>query len=800
MAGSARERRTIMARAGPLAGGLAHMPKVTRLAALGVLLLLLPTMAPVCEETEPNNTLGQANQLRLYEYGQGDISPLADADFWVLENVAPGNLVFAYVDTHASSTSRDSTLQVFAHDGALIQTDYDDGPDLSSAIAGAVAPQAGNVFYRIRGATDALQVTPYNLYQAILSPAAIGYESEDNDSHVAANVITRPIMSGDTVNGDFDLDYFKFTAPAGATIVAIVDDDPDRDGILTDTTLFIVDTDGGSLAHGDDSGLGNANAAGAATVGTAGTYSIAILHGGEPPALDSDYNFVVLVNGVAYSDADSDGVPDTDDNCPLLSNAGQVDIDSDGFGDVCDGCPASIIKQAPGVCGCSQPDVDINGDGTIDCSLADPARSLLSGVGLLLVPDAANHRIMAFNPRSGNLVDPAFVPADPVNLPAPFAAILGPDHNSILVSDSTANVVQRYDLDGHFLGTFAPAGGAAPATMTNPAGLALRPNGHLIVCVRGGANGEAVAEFDAAGHFVGNFIANGGGGLEDPVDVHIRTDGRVLVSGRASGVVHQYDSVGAHLGYLDPTTAGIDAPVQIIETADSHLLIADGLSSVSHAERGVLEYLPGGTRVARLSPPSVAGFQGIYELGNGNLLITTTGRVGIGAMMSGGVYEMDRAGRIVGTKLSGVADLGLIEYAVQDADSDGVSDSFDGCPNDANKIAPGQCGCGVADTDGDGDGALDCLDGCPADHNKTLPGRCGCGAAETDTDGDGVPDCADNCPNSPNADQADANGDGLGDACAPPPAGSSSACGCSPGLPFAVPLTLLGFGWMKRRR
>ncbi|HVP09774.1 MAG TPA: thrombospondin type 3 repeat-containing protein [Phycisphaerae bacterium] len=749
------------------ADGPAQAPKATTLAALGVLLLFLPTMAPVCEETEPNNTVGQANQIRLYESGQGDISPLADTDFWVLENVAPGNLVYAYVDTQASSASRDSTLQVFAHDGTLIQTDYDDGPDLSSAVAGAVVPQAGNVFYRIRGAMDAVQITPYSLYQAVLSPAAIGHESEDNDSFLAANVITRPIMSGNTVNGDFDLDYFKFTAPAGATIAAIVDEDPDRDGILTDTTLFIVDTDGGALAHGDDSGLGNANAAGAVTVGATGTYFVAIMHGGEPPALDSDYNIVVLVNGVAYSDTDSDGVPDTDDNCPMMSNPGQTDSDGDGFGDACDGCPASIIKQALGVCGCSQPDVDINGDGTIDCSLADPARSLLSGVGLLLVPDASNHRVMAFDPRSGNLVDPAFVPADPVNLPAPFAAILGPDQNSILVSDSTANVVQRYDLDGHFLGAFAPAGGANPAIMTQPAGLAMRPNGHLVVCVRGGANAEAVAKFDTAGHFVGNFIANGRGGLEDPLDVHLRADGRVLVSGQASGVVHQYDSVGAHLGYLDPTTAGIDAPAQIVETADSHLLIADGLSSVTHAERGILEYLSGGTRVARLSPASVAGFRGICELGNGNLLITTTCRVGTGTMMSGGVYEMDRAGRIVDTKLSGVADLGLIEHAVQDADGDGVSDSFDGCPNDANKTAPGLCGCGVADTD---------------------------------TDGDGVPDCTDNCPGSPNADQADSNSDGIGDACPPPPAGSSGSCGCSPGMPFAVPLTLLGFGWMKRRR
>jgi len=37
--------------------------------------------------------------------------------------------------------------------------------------------------------------------------------------------------------------------------------------------------------------------------------------------------------------------------------------------------------------------------------------------------------------------------------------------------------------------------------------------------------------------------------------------------------------------------------------------------------------------------------------------------------------------------------------------------------------------------------------------------------AQTDIDGDGIPDSSDNCPNDSNADQADANNDGVGDVC-----------------------------------
>ncbi|MFZ9914865.1 MAG: proprotein convertase P-domain-containing protein, partial [Phycisphaerales bacterium] len=82
-----------------------------------------------------------------------------------------------------------------------------------------------------------------------------------------------------------------------------------------------------------------------------------------------------------------------------------------------------------------------------------------------------------------------------------------------------------------------------------------------------------------------------------------------------------------------------------------------------------------------------------------------------------------------------------------DSDGDGVFDGNDGCPSDANKTAPGQCGCGVADTDTDGDGVANCVDQCPNDSGKSEPGQCGCGVPDTDSDGDGTANCVDLCPN-----------------------------------------------------
>lgn len=89
----------------------------------------------------------------------------------------------------------------------------------------------------------------------------------------------------------------------------------------------------------------------------------------------------------------------------------------------------------------------------------------------------------------------------------------------------------------------------------------------------------------------------------------------------------------------------------------------------------------------------------------------------------------------------------VVNAGQQNSDLDGAGDACDGCVNDPNKIVPGACGCGVADTDSDGDGTPDCNDACPNDPAKTAAGTCGCGVADVDSDTDGSADCIDGCPN-----------------------------------------------------
>ena len=255
--------------------------------------------------------------------------------------------------------------------------------------------------------------------------------------------------------------------------------------------------------------------------------------------------------------------------------------------------------------------------------------------GLLLIPDSGSDRVMAFYPDTGNLYDADFIPSDPTNLSTPIAAALHPDGHSILVSDQIKDGLIEYDLNGNFLGWFAPAGGPNTAILDNVRGWGVKADGNILVTSASGTNADAIAEFDASGNYLGNFIAIGAGGMDSPFCVLYRThESDYLVSTSSSNAIHRYDATGT---YLNDLVSGMHFPEQIAEAASGNILVA-GFSTPS----GCYEYTNAGVYVGYYDV--VSGLRGVYELSNGNILVTN----------GSGVYEINRSNQLVSTKISDV--------------------------------------------------------------------------------------------------------------------------------------------------
>ena len=93
-----------------------------------------------------------------------------------------------------------------------------------------------------------------------------------------------------------------------------------------------------------------------------------------------------------------------------------------------------------------------------------------------------------------------------------------------------------------------------------------------------------------------------------------------------------------------------------------------------------------------------------------------------------------------------------------DKDGDGIWDAEDNCPDMFNPSRPSD----MQQADADGDGLGDICDPYPmcADNKETCPM-----IVKTDYDADGVENARDNCPRGTNPDQKDTDGDGHGDVC-----------------------------------
>lgn len=234
-------------------------------------------------------------------------------------------------------------------------------------------------------------------------------------------------------------------------------------------------------------------------------------------------------------------------------------------------------------------------------------------VSFLLFSESTNDKVWSISSTTGDIINPDYIPTDPVNLNTPTQARLSPG-GKITISDQNSDGVFAYDTLGVTSGIFAPAGGVNLNILDNVRGHNYRENGNLVVTVAGSANSNSIAEFDELGNYLGQFIAAGSGGLNSPWDILFRTTD-ILVSASSSDAIHRYDLTGVYLDsfYQAGTTSYF--PEQMDELSNSNIAVADfGVGG------GVKIYSNTGTPLTTLGV--VTANRGVYGLPNGNFLTT----------------------------------------------------------------------------------------------------------------------------------------------------------------------------------
>lgn len=671
-------------------------------------------------EREPNDEAATASMLRVGESGRGNGTDTGHVDFWHVPHVRAGELIFAWVDTQLSPVVNDvnpaSRLFVIGADGATLGFNDDDGPKRGSVIAGTAAQVAGDVFLRVEAIGEPELLVDYRLHVAVVDPANTAQETEPNDTPADARFMTAAIMAGNVRRTEQDL--FQVHVRQNERVDVILDADPNRNGLPTPLFLRILAADGATiLASGDINAVSTAldNAAHAAgTVVAPANGPLFVQVRGFSDEFDSDYRLVVLVNDRIYVDADEDTLETVRDNCPGVANLDQLDRDGDRAGDACDGCPDSVIKKEPGACGCDRPDVDIDGDGAMDCDVDEPARLMMSTTGIVLAASSLNGDISAYDARDGRLVDPRFVPAALTGNAVDNIAF-DAKNRRIIVSLSQFNRLKAVSIDSLEVTNFGPADQAAALIFQDPGDVLVLPDGRVLINSGSGPNAGAVAELDEDGGFLGNRVATGQ--LSSPEDMLLAGD-ELIAGDRGENSLRRFAlSDGAE---ADPLASIDSFPRGMARTAGGNILVAIEFG----AQRGVAELEIDGSLVGHYSPFGVAFFRAVIELGNGNILLSA----GLGLL------EIDREGQVIEIEdrrfLSNALELVLF-----DADGDGIGDALDNCPTTPNADQ--------ADRDGDGTGAA-CDGADAADDNRagngdgepaidggviTIAAPCGVGAA-----------------------------------------------------------------------
>lgn len=616
-------------------------------------------------ESEPNNTTATATSLNTTQFGAGAISPTGDLDFW-RRDVSIGSFVFGLVDTASSTTSKDSLLSIFSNDGSLLESDNNSGIDGGSAIAGAVATQPGNIFFRLTESGNDNTISAYSLYVSVVSPENQIQEAEPNDSFSDADPI-----NGEMVNGSAsttDTDTFKlFFSSVPIPIAVIVDNDPDNDQLFTQTQIELIDFDQTTvLATGTNLPSSKTNVALFNTTGRPRPIFMRIKNTGNN--LSKNYRFAVIIRGTTFG-SQACCMPDgraLDTTTSLCQQAGGV---AQGFGTLAENssCPSNNVVGACCSSGCSCQDL------TESACLA--ANGRWSGSGSSCATNSCS--IQSFETKA------AFTTA------------------------TSGQIIEDFSRNPDFSpGTAIGCGSPLPNSgfCYTPQDF---PSGLLVSSASGSSNavgpnvfGGGTYTFSSSSLINFGLGSNASGSAVFLNGVHAAA----LEFGSASPsmMTVTVKGIGSNPPILGKFTRATDPSMRFLGFRSDELI---GEITISDSVPSSANKMFDNIIMANLIDSDADTIADNLLCGSSCSLGSVSGCSDNCQTVSNSTQE-DPDGDGVGSacdNCSAISNPGLI-----DSDQDGLGNACDLCPSDKSKAVPGVCGCNVADSDVNNNAIIDC--------------------------------------------------------------------------------------------